>query len=53
MESCPFCRSTDLKPIDYGGNQVVIQCQTCQAEGPVAVTTHSAEVLWNTRPKEA
>jgi hypothetical protein len=55
MKPCPFC-GADFKYLDikhiFNDDDVelfVFYCQECGAEGPKAVKTTAAEMLWDTR----
>jgi hypothetical protein len=44
-QPCPFCDAEEL--IVHGGLKPRVQCQSCDAEGPVSNTKHAAIEKWN------
>jgi len=51
LKSCPFCGSTDL--IDEGWleqDSYFVNCERCDATGPIAKSEKGARRLWNMRP---
>lgn len=50
--NCPFCGSRDATHGRKGiGEQWVIKCPDCYAEGPPAANVSAAAANWNRRPR--
>ncbi len=50
VRTCPFCRGVARGPIRRYDGTWYLQCTTCKADGPPAMTEDQARDLWNTRP---
>jgi Lar family restriction alleviation protein len=54
MEKCPFCRSRDLAVSRLGTQDrpfFAVECEDCEATGPLAISYEGAVEKWNARPK--
>ena len=49
LHPCPFCGSTQIRALDVAGGIGLLQCQTCQAQGPLGQTHDLAVQGWQTR----
>jgi restriction alleviation protein Lar len=46
---CPFCGSSEVLALDLGGTAGVLQCRTCNAQGPPGPTHDRTVEAWETR----
>lgn len=46
---CPFCGSTQLRGLHITGTMGLVQCQGCQAQGPIGRTEALAVAGWQNR----
>jgi Lar family restriction alleviation protein len=46
---CPFCGGTEVLALDLGGTAGVLQCRTCNAQGPPGQTHDLTVEAWETR----
>jgi hypothetical protein len=46
---CPFCGSSEVLALSLGGSAGVLQCRTCNAQGPPGETQDLTLSAWDTR----
>lgn len=49
LKPCPFCGSMELEVEENDFGDIVVSCESCFTEGPVAHSKSNAVALWNER----